>query len=387
MIATEAWVLHQGPGARNEQHEPGELRRELYFFPDITETEVLAEPVYGCWEGNLGHAIERKPIDICRQRGEEKVVVGNSGLVRVLKVGSAVTHLAEGDLCILIPNAVIDRYGYIEKILAYDAPHTMGLLAKRAKFAARHLIAIPASTRYSLQQWASLGRYFSAWSNWSVAYKALRCQLSEDELPVPVVWGWGGGVALAELELATIFNCRAALITSDVERMANISRRGIEPIDRNQFIHLNYKEQEYNKDLSYTARYLEAERTFLNIVREKTEGEGINIFIDNIGTPVYRATLRALAREGVITTCGWKEGMEISHLRASECIARHIHVHTHAMRYQECLDAVRFIEERGWMPDLEECVTYGWEDIPRLAKEYVEGKVSTYFPLFAVNVA
>src|SRR5437660_2534007 len=148
MIATEAWVLHQGTGARNEQQEPGELRRELYFFPDITETEVLAEPIYGGWEGNLSHAIERKPIDVCRQRGEEKIVVGNSGLVRVLKVGGAVTHVKEGDLCIIIPNAITDKYGYVEKILAYDAPGTMGLLAKRAKFGAKHLIPIPQPTKY-----------------------------------------------------------------------------------------------------------------------------------------------------------------------------------------------------------------------------------------------
>src|SRR4051812_36672907 len=68
MIATEAWVLYKGPGARNEQQEPGELRREIYFFPDIQETEVLTEPIYGGWEANLSHAISRKPIDICQQR-------------------------------------------------------------------------------------------------------------------------------------------------------------------------------------------------------------------------------------------------------------------------------------------------------------------------------
>jgi NADPH:quinone reductase-like Zn-dependent oxidoreductase len=385
MIATEAWVLYKGPGARNEQQEPGELRREIYFFPDIQETEVLTEPIYGGWEANLSHAISRKPIDICQQRDEEKVIIGNSGVVRVLKTGSAITHVKEGDLCLLIPHAVTDRYGYIEKVFAYDAPHTMGLLAKRSKCAGKHLVPLPSSTRYALPQWASMARYLTAWSNWLVTYRCLRSQISEEECVAPFVWGWGGGVSLAELQLANYAGCRTAMIASTPDRLSFIEQKGIQPIDRNRFRQLRYDAQEYNDNLSYKAKYLEAERAFLNTVREKTEGEGVHIFIDNIGTPVYPATLKALAREGIITTCGWKHGMEISHLRAVECIARHIHVYTHAMRYQESLEAISFAVQHDWMPQLQECVIYSWDDVPQLARLYEEEKITAYFPLFAVN--
>jgi hypothetical protein len=84
MITTEAWVLSQGfENGGSCNHEPAELIRQRYSFPDIAQDEVLAEPIYGCWEANMTHALKRDPVDICVQRGEEKVVIGNAGVVVV----------------------------------------------------------------------------------------------------------------------------------------------------------------------------------------------------------------------------------------------------------------------------------------------------------------
>src|SRR2546423_15240506 len=100
MVTTEAWVLAKGPLSGDE---PGQLQRESFSFPDITEHEVLAEPIYGCWEANMTHALERQPVDICRHRSEEKVVLGNAGVVRILQTGAAVTTVVGGDLCLPSP--------------------------------------------------------------------------------------------------------------------------------------------------------------------------------------------------------------------------------------------------------------------------------------------
>jgi hypothetical protein len=95
-------------------------------------------------------------------------------------------------------------------------------------------------------------------------------------------------------------------------------------------------------------------------------------------------TLRSLARQGVIATSGWKHGMTFTFVRAMECIARHIHVHTHYARRQEGLDAVRFAVEHGWLPPISERV-HGWDEIPRLADDFAHGRIDDYFPIFAVN--
>ena len=383
VIKTEAWVLHMGP----ERPEPAILMKEDFSFPDITEDEVLVEPIYGCWEANMTHAINRKPVDICRLRRESRVVLGNSGVVQVLCTGASVKHLHAGDLCLYFGAELTDPSGYMLKAPGYDAPGSVGLLAKQVKLRSGQIIPLPKQTRYSLRQWAAFClRYLTAWSNWHVAYGAWRLQTSKEEVPdeQTFVWGWGGGVVLAELTLAKLKGCQVFMISSQDKRLKLIQDMGITPVDRRLFSALDFDEEQYKLDPAYKQRYLEAEKAFLDLAREYTNGSGVSIFIENIGMPVFRATAKALARQGVVTTCGWKKGMNLQLVRAIECINRHIHVHTHYARYAESVAAITFAEETGWIPP-DTTEVYGWEDIPQLAGDYSAGTITSYFPLFQVN--
>lgn len=364
-ISTEAWVLPSvsrgGPRA--------ELIRETYTFPGIAPKEVLAKPLYGCMEANMLHALQRDPVDICHERNEDAVVLGNSGVVAVQRVGSAVTHVQEGDACIVFGNGVWDDQGYPIKIMGYDAPGTMGVLARTMKLHEMQLIRIPARTPYSLQQWAAFSlRYISAWANWRVAYECWQSQMRGVPPEETVVCAWGGGVSFAQLALAKRLGCRVMMVCSHPERLDLLRREGIEAIDRSKWEGDDFEE------------------SILEEISRRTGGQGVSIFIDNIGTPVHRITLKALARQGVIATCGWKLGMRTHIARAIECLNRHIHVHTHYARYQEGLDAVQFAESRGWMAPPQDLV-WSWDDIPRMFREYADGKISSYFPIFAVNPA
>jgi NADPH:quinone reductase-like Zn-dependent oxidoreductase len=384
MVTTEAWVLYKG----REWTKPTEhaiLKKEAYSFENITEHEALVEPIYGCWEGNMSHAIQRDPIDICQQRGEEKVVIGNAGIVRVLKIGSAVTTARVGDICLYLAMGTIDQYGYMIKVAGYDAPGTIGLLAKQTKVRQDQLLPLSPQTRFSPLQWAAFSlRYVTAWSNWKVVYRCWRSQMTEDDQPFPYVWGWGGGVTLAELALAKTVGAQLFMIASQADRLKLLQESGITPIDRHSFRHLDFDEERYLTDSTYKKNYQEAERTFLDVVQQHTSGAGASIFIDNIGMPVFRATLKALGRQGVITTAGWKKGMSLSQVRALECINRHIHVHTHGWTYAEAAAAVQFAEENGWMPPITDEI-YGWNDVPQLAHDFTHEKCSSYFPIYQVN--
>jgi NADPH:quinone reductase-like Zn-dependent oxidoreductase len=363
-ISAEAWVLHRGESAG----VCGALERETFTFDDIGPDEVLAKPLYGCWEGNLDHAIRRSPIDICELRGESRVVIGNAGVVEILRVGDAVTTAREGDRCIVFCNGTPDEHGFPTTILGYDAKGTMGVLSKTIKLHERQVIRVPDRSRLSLQQWAAFSlRYITAWANWNVAWSCFRAQLPEVPPEDVFVCAWGGGVALAELELAKMMGCRVAMLTSQKRRLAMLEECGIDAIDRSAFGQTSFEED------------------FLAAIRARTSGRGVSIFIDNIGAN-YRSTMKALAREGVIATSGWKRVMTYPTVRSIECIARHIHVFTHYARYPEGLAAVAFAEERGWMPRLEG-QTYAWDDIPKLADDYAAGNVDSYFPIFAVNGA
>jgi NADPH:quinone reductase-like Zn-dependent oxidoreductase len=383
MIETSAWVLHAEPGCRLPEPLSERLRYETYCLDDLAEAEVLVEPLYGCWEGNMTHALERDPIDICKQRREERVVLGNAGVVRVLQCGAAVHGLCEGDLCLVFCNGVADPRGFPEKIYAYDAPRTVGLLARRTKLRARQLIRLPEPSRLSLRQWAAFSlRYVTAWANWHAAYGCWRSLAADDA--APEVWGWGGGVTYAQLTLATRFGCSASMISSDASRLRLIVSSRLGAVNRREFPHLTFDPETYASDAEFKARYLDSEERFLGIVNERTKGNGVAIFVDFIGLPVYRATLKALGRPGVITTAGWKEGMHLTTLRALECMRWHTHVHTHYARYEQCLAAMAFAEEQGWMPPAEEG-TYGWEEIPALAMSHARGEVRSFFPVFEIN--
>jgi NADPH:quinone reductase-like Zn-dependent oxidoreductase len=379
VIESEAWVIHAAePGERG----PAMLRRESITIDPIAPDEVLAEPIYGSWEANMTHAIERQPIDVCRRRGERRVVLGNSGVVRVIQAGREVRHVREGDVCLLAASGTEDADGYVVTVLGYDARGTMGLLSRTVKLHARQVVPVPAHTRHRLTQWAAFSvRYGTAHDNWHVAHGAWRLQANGPP-DRTFVWGWGGGVAFAELILAKRHGCQAAMIASTDERLAMIAAAGLTPIDRRRFPDLAYDATRYQADVSYKRAYLASERTFLGLVAEATAREGVSIFIDNIGGPVHRPTVRALGRKGVVTTAGWKHGMDISLNRATECISRHIYVHTHACRNDP--ETVHEAEETDWVPPVPEHV-YSWDDIPRLAEDYASGRIESYFPVFQVN--
>lgn len=379
---TEAWVLHQGA---REGSRPGELVRESFAFDAPGPEEVLAEPLFGSWEANMSHALARHPVDVCRLRCEEKVVLGNSGVVRVLEVGEAVDNASPGDVCMLAPFGELDDYGYMKRVFGYDAPRTVGLLARLTKLHRNQLVKLPAPSRFPLERWAAASvRYATAWDNWRVAWGCYRLQMSDEDSPTPWVWSWGGGVGLATLLLAKRQGCKTAMIASHDERLQLLAELGITPVDRREFPNLDYDPERFANDPDFRRIYLDSERRFLIEVRRKTGGERASIFVDNIGRPVLRATLKALARQGVLTSTGWDRGGDMAYDRITECTKRHIFVHTHGGRLSAARATVRYAEETGWLPPVPP-QTWAWDDIPELARRFARGELSTYFPVFRVQ--
>lgn len=385
MIETEAWVLHQGDKATRRNPMPGELVREKFRFAEIADDEVLAQPIYGCWEGNMTHALNRDPVDICRFRRESKIILGNSGAVRILQTGKSVVNYKEGDYAVLVPIGLVDDAGYMTKAYGYDAPNTIGMLAKTVKIHHSCLHPIAKDSRFNLQQWAAYPiRFFTAWSNWKLAYACYRLQMDEERAPTPYVVGWGGGVAYGQLLLAQHFGCKTAMVSSRADRIAELNKLGIAAIDRREFPDLYFDEKKYLEDKAYKRIYLKNEKRFLEMIKVFTKAHGVSIFIDHIGDPVTRATVRALARQGVLTTAGWKHGMFSSLNRAASCTDRHIHVHTHGAKHSEVIAAIAFSENTGWGPPVEKEI-YAWDDIPLLAERFAKGEISSYFPCFQIN--
>ncbi len=266
--------------------KPGILELADIELARSSDEQILVETIYGSWEGNMSHAILRDPIDVCRRLGQEWIVLGNSGVVRVLSSRTEPGYPPEGTICAFAPIGKQDPYGYVRTVCAYDEPGTMGTLAERFYVNASQLVPLPDEKVVPLVRWASFPvRYTSAWSNWRVALGAWRLQMPSVPTEQTHVWAWGGGVAFAELELARSIGCKTVMFHSGKERGTIIRAAGITPVDREQFAALTTAIPANRKGL---ADYFKSERTFLNLVDELTNGRRVSIFIDNIGGPVVR---------------------------------------------------------------------------------------------------
>jgi len=150
---------------------------------------------------------------------------------------------------------------------------------------------------------------------------------------------------------------------------------------------LSFDEGRYENDRQvYRPQYLQSESAFLEAIDRVTDGHRVSIFVDNIGGPVFRATIRALSRLGIVTTSGWKLGKKLSYDRSIATFNRHVFLHVHGCRRSEGVKSVAFAEQHGWLPPappLSE--VYRWEDIPQLAADYANGEIESYAPVFEVN--
>lgn len=358
---TEAWVLHRG-----ERHgQRRRFERGPYRLPEPGPGSVVVRPLYGSWEGNMDHAVRASPVDVCDLRGEPAVVLGNAGVVEVEAVGAEVASLRRGDVALVVCNGDDDEYGYPRTIFGYDMPCSVGLLAKRTVVSAQQLIRLPEDSRLTLRQWAAFSlRWITAWANWRIAWGAFRLQMPDLPPGEVHVWGWGGGVALAELALAAGHGCRAVMLTSRPERAAEIESYGIESLDR-------------------TSLSTQPEQSLLDEVRRRTGRRGVSIFVDNIGAD-HAATIKAVGRQGVIATSGWKHRTVFPISRPIECQNRRLHVFTHYASRRDSQDAVDWAESSGWAPrDQPDVVP--WDGIGQLAEDFAAGSVKTFHPIFHVN--
>ncbi|MFE2173182.1 zinc-binding alcohol dehydrogenase family protein [Kitasatospora sp. NPDC059462] len=382
MIKADAWVLRPGPaGARPG---PGELVRATVRLPEPREDEALVEAIMGSWEANMTHALQRSPVDICRQRQDPFAILGNIGIVRVLRPAVAGFSPKEGDLCLFLAFGRRDENGYAELIHGYDMPGTHGLLATRTVVPGDCLLPLPPDSRHPLASWAGYGRYFPAWDNWRVAKRCWRAQQREAEPSEHLIFGWGGGVALAELGLARREGFRTAMTASCDDRLRVIAEHGITPIDRRDYPGLACPAETGQEDEAARA-HRRAERALLARLDTLSDGRGCAVVVDNLGGPLFPTTLRAAARLGVITTCGWKAGMRLEVGRAAECLRRHVHVHTHAWRHGDSATIRDFQESTGWLPEPWLTAHYEFDDIPQLARDHASGRAPSYFPTYTVN--
>lgn len=214
-------------------------------------------------------------------------VVGSDGAGLVHRAGPAAGKLRPGDRVMINPTlscgecpACDEEEDTLCSRLRVLGEHRTGTAAEYVVVPARNLAAAPAGMSWPQAAAFSLAT-LTAWR-----MLVTRAQLRADE--TVLIWGIGGGVAMAALQIARLIGART-IVTSGSDQKLRVARS----LGAN--IALNHQDSDIRAE-----------------VREHTEGRGADVVVDSVGEQTWPASLRALRPGGRLVVCGATTGPMVS---------------------------------------------------------------------------
>jgi NADPH:quinone reductase-like Zn-dependent oxidoreductase len=238
------------------------------------------------------HAVALNHLDLFVLRGLPGVTLGPNWIVcadgagTVDEVGSGVRDFAAGDRVMINP-------GISDRTCAFCAAgeqslcehfrllseHLPGTAAEYIVVPAANLRLVPATISWEAAAAFSLATLTA----WRMVVTRARVEPGETVL----IWGIGGGVAVAALQIAKRIGARVWAISS---RDAKLARA-----------------RELGADETFNHRTTDV----VSAVRERTGKRGVNVVIDDVGEATWERSLRMLGRGGRLVTCGATTGPSV----------------------------------------------------------------------------
>jgi NADPH:quinone reductase-like Zn-dependent oxidoreductase len=154
--------------------------------------------------------------------------------------------------------------------------HTQGTMAEYIVVPAVNVRAIPSNV--PAEQAAAFT--LTTLTAWRMIVTRARVQSADDVL----IWGIGGGVALAALQICKQIGAHVWVVSSSDEKLRRAKELGADEL--------------LNRDGVDVAA----------VIRERTGKRGVDVVIDNVGAATWNQSLRALGRRGRLVTCGATSG-------------------------------------------------------------------------------
>jgi NADPH:quinone reductase-like Zn-dependent oxidoreductase len=214
-------------------------------------------------------------------------VVGSDGAGLVHEIGEDVPDVRPGDRVMIDPTlscgacpACASGEDTLCATLRVLGEHCSGTVAEYVVVPARNLAAVPAQMSWAQAAAFSLAT-LTAWRMLTT-----RAQVMAGE--TVLIWGIGGGVAIAALQIARLLGART-IVTSGSDEKLQIGRRlGADLL-------LNHQKADVRAE-----------------VRKYTGGSGADVVVDSIGERTWNDSLRSLRRGGRLVICGATTGPLVS---------------------------------------------------------------------------
>jgi NADPH:quinone reductase-like Zn-dependent oxidoreductase len=262
-----------------EHGGPEVLRYEEVPDPKVSDEEVLVRLKASA----LNH------LDIFVRQGLPRLkltyphIPGADGAGVVEKVGERVEGVQPGDPVVINPGLNCGRCEYCLRgedslCVSYGilGEHVNGTYAELVKIPARN--AMPMKPGLSFEEVAAFPLVFM--TAWRMLVTRAAVRPGEDVL----ILGAGGGVAGAAIQIAKVCGARVIATSSTEEKLKRAQELGADVV-------INYREEPFEK-----------------AVWELTGKRGVDVVVDTVGQATWKKSLRALAKDGRLVTCGATTG-------------------------------------------------------------------------------
>jgi len=210
-------------------------------------------------------------------------IMGTDGAGTVAATGPAATRFRQGDR-VMINSGI--SCGHCEWCEAGEQPlcltysvlgeHRHGTLAEFVVVPERNLAPVPAEMPITHAAAFSLATLTA----WRMLVNRAALQSGETVL----IWGIGGGVAVAALKVAKLLGASVVVTSSSDAKLERARELGADVV-------LNHAKTDVPKE-----------------IRSLTSKRGVEVVVDNVGEQTWEKSLRCLARKGRLVTCGATTG-------------------------------------------------------------------------------
>jgi NADPH:quinone reductase-like Zn-dependent oxidoreductase len=210
-------------------------------------------------------------------------IIGSDGAGTVEAVGAEVTQVRPGDRVMINPALYCNRCqacrsgrDAVCSRLQVMGEHRSGTAAEYVVIPAGNLAVVPRSMPWPQASAFSLAT-LTAWRMLTT-----RAEAQADE--TVLIWGIGGGVAVAALQICRLLGART-IVTSGTDSKLDAAR----VLGAGHT--LNYRRDDVAAE-----------------VRRLTEGQGADVIVDSVGEQSWQQSLRSLSRGGRLVICGATSG-------------------------------------------------------------------------------
>lgn len=210
-------------------------------------------------------------------------IMGLDGAGIVEEVDANEQILAPGQSVVLHPALGCGRCEFCQRGevvlcngIQYLGEHRDGTLAEFVSVPVQNIFPLPAGLNFA--EAAALG------VNHLTAWRMLFTKAQLKPWETVLIFGVGGGVSLAALQLARLAGARVIVTSRDDAKLERARLLGADHL-------VNTSTQDVVKE-----------------VMARTQGRGVDVVIENVGAAVWSSAMKSLVRGGRLVTCGATSG-------------------------------------------------------------------------------